>query len=118
MTTQPLEFRVDSLEDRVTQLEQQVGPDDRDPSQVVALRTEMRAEFSAVRAHLASLDAKVGGLEAKMGGLDAKVGSLESKLEAKIDQQGIQMRVLHEEVIRRIALIGESAPSSRKPRKK
>ena len=60
MTPQPLESRIDSLEHRMTHLEQQIGPDDRDPSQVVPLRTEMRAEFSAVRAHLASLDAKAG----------------------------------------------------------
>jgi len=108
MTPQPLESRVDSLEHRMTQLEQQIGLDDREPSRVVPLRTEMRAEFSAVRGDIASLSSKLASL-------DAKVGSLESK----IDQQGIQMRVLHEEVISRIALIKEGAPAPpRKPRKR
>lgn len=108
METQPIDFRVDSLEDRVTQLEQQLGPDGRDPSRIVPLRTELRAEFSAVRGHLASLDAKFERVDARF-----------VSLESKIDQQGIQMRVLHEEVISRIALISEGGPATRrKPRKK
>ena len=114
MPTQPIESRVDSLEDRVTQLEQQIGPDDRDPSQVLPLRTEMRAEFSAVHARLGSIDARFESIDARFESIDARF----DRLESKIDQQGTQMRVLHEEVITRIALLGEGArPSARKRRK-
>jgi hypothetical protein len=102
MTPQPVESRVDGLENRVTQLEQQLGPDDRDLSQVVPLRTELRAEFSSVRAEIAE-----------------QGKALRSEIAEQGNALGAQMRVLHEDVISRIALLQEGLPAPRgKSRKK
>lgn len=136
MTPQPLESKVDSLEHRMTQLEQQLGPDDREPSQVVPLRTELRAECSSVRAEIAeqgktlraeiaeqgqALRGEIAGLGQELRGEIAGQGkSLRGdieKLGTRIDAQGTQMRVLHEEVISRIALLQEGQPASRRKRK-
>ena len=87
MPTQPIEYRVKSLERLVTQLEQLPARIDDLTSQVSQLRTEMRGEFSAVRVEMAT---------------------------------AVEMRVLHEDVISRLALLQEGQPArpGRKPRKK
>lgn len=85
---QPLESRVESLEKRVTQLEQLPARIDGLESQIQQLRTEMHDEFSAVR----------------------------KELGAQISAQGTQMRVLHGEVISRIALLQEGLPTPRRKR--
>ena len=84
MPPQTLEFRVESLERRVTELEQLPGKIDSLASQVLQLRTRMDAEFSAVRSEIRDL--------------------------------GTEMRVLHEDVISRIALLQEGWARPRKPR--
>jgi hypothetical protein len=96
MPPQTLESRLERLEKRVTRLEQLPGRLDDLTSQVSQLRTEMRAEFSAVRHEFtATMAEQVGGL-------------------------ATQMRVLHEDVIGRIALLQEglSGASKRRPKKK
>jgi len=72
----------------VTQLEQLPDRIDDLTSQVSQLRTEMRAEFSAVRAELAER------------------------------ATGVEMRVLHADVISRLVLLqeGQAPRSKRKPR--
>ncbi|MDQ3168848.1 MAG: hypothetical protein M3Q55_01775 [Acidobacteriota bacterium] len=69
----------------MTNLEQQLGPADPADPQVLPLRTEMRVGFSSVRTETAAL----GG---------------------RIDALSTQMRVLHEDVIGRIALLHEGRP--------
>ncbi len=56
MAPQPLETRVESLEQRVTRLEELPGGMDRLESQIVQLRTEMHDEFSAVREEIRTGD--------------------------------------------------------------
>jgi hypothetical protein len=82
----------ESLEKRVTRLEELPARIDDLTSQVSQLRTEMRAEFSAVREEMTD---KIGGL-------------------------ATQMCVLHEDVIERIALLQEglSGLPKTRPRKK
>jgi hypothetical protein len=72
-------------------------------SQVSQLRTEMRDEFSAVRAEMRT---EFGAVRGEMG---EQLGALAT-----------QMRVLHEDVIRRIALLQEglNGPQKRRSRKK
>lgn len=109
MSRETTESRVDSLEIRMTQLEQLPARIDNLASQVVQLRTEMRSEFSTVRGEIAEQGKTLRGEIAEQG----------KALSAKIDDQGTQMRVLHEEVIGRIALLQEGwSTPSRKPRKK
>jgi len=104
---QPLESRVETLEHRVSQLEQLPGRIDDLTSQISQLRTEMRAEFSAVRAEMAEQGAAI-------------TGTLRGEMTDQIGGLATQMRVLHEEVISRIAQLHEGwrGPSRRRPRKK
>ena len=79
----PLPARMEAVEGRLGIVETRLGTVE---SQIVQLRTEMRVEFSAVRDDIAAQGVELTG------------HVLETQRE---------MRVLHEEVIRRIALIGE-----------
>ena len=80
-----LASKVEDLDKRVTRLQELPARIDDLTSQVSQLRVEMRAEFSAVRSD-------IGGLQIKTDGL------------------AVQMRVLHEDVIARIALLQEGWP--------
>ena len=103
MPPQAVESRVTRLEHRVTELEQLPGRIDDLTLQVSQLRSEMRGEFSAVRAELRSEIAEQGAASA-----------------GRDEALGIQMRMLHEDVISRFALLqeGQSARRKRKSRKK
>jgi hypothetical protein len=91
MAAQTLASRVESLESRVTRLEELPGRIDGLTSQISQLRAEMRAEFSAVRAEIAEQGTSLA----------------------------TRMRVLHEEVIGRIALLQEGLTRDpRRPRRK
>jgi hypothetical protein len=88
MPPQTIESRMTSLERRVTRLEQLPDQIDALTSQVSQLRTKMDAEFSAVRAEIAER------------------------------ATAVEMRVLHEDVISRLALLQENQapPPKQKPR--
>ena len=88
MPPQTLESRIESLEHRVTNLEQLPGRIDHLTLQVSQLRTEIRVEFSAVRAEMVELGTTLN----------------------------THMRVLHEDVISRIALLQEGLVRPPKPR--
>ena len=89
MPPQTLEFKVEDLQTRVTRLEELPARIDDLASQVSQLRTEMRDEFSVVRTEMAAGFATA---------------------EAKTDGLAVQMRMLHEDVIARIALLQEGQP--------
>ena len=90
MPAQTLESRVDRLERRVNRLEQLPDRMTALESQIVQLRTEMGGEFSAMRQEI-------------------HVGDEETRT---------LMRVLHEDVINRIALLQESrSPAKKRPRR-
>ncbi|CAN5365890.1 hypothetical protein BH23ACI1_BH23ACI1_14340 [soil metagenome] len=149
MPPQPIEFRLESLERRVTNLELLPARIDDLASQILHLRTEMRAEFSAVRGEVAGQGttlrqeiAEQGGMlrqeMAEQGGMLrqelAEQGGMlrqemaeqgaalrdefRSDLRREIDGLATHMRVLHEEVIARIALLGDAAPQARRRRRK
>ena len=90
----------------MTQVEQLPGRIDDLTLQVSQLRTEMRVEFSAVRAELRSEIAEQGAASA-----------------GRDEALGVQMRMLHEDVISRLALLqqgqarGPSGSRVRSPRK-
>ena len=101
-----IEDRVGGLEDRVGGLESRVGSlDGRVGSlelQIVQLRTEMREEFSAVRKEAAATRTDL------LGVFDA--GSRAT--EALFKETWAQIRTVHDDVISRIARLGEALPSS------
>ena len=85
-----------SLNKRVTRLEELPARIDDLTAQVSQLRLETRDEFSAVRTEMAA------GFAAAAVRTDT--------LEAKTDGLAVQMRVLHEDLIARIALLQERWP--------
>ena len=100
MPPETIESRVDTLERRVTDLETLPNRITAVESQIVQLRTEMRSEFSAVREEIRSGDEETRRV---LGG--------------RIDENGRHMRVLHEEVIGRLAIIQEGQSARRRRRK-
>jgi hypothetical protein len=94
MVQRPLEERVDMLERRFELPEQLPGRVTALESQIVQLRNEMRAEFSATRA------------EARLG--DERVmQTLRDEIREGDEETRRFMRVLHEDLVRRIELLGE-----------
>ncbi len=95
MPARTLESRVDSLERRVDTLEQLPARMTALESQIVQLRAEMRDEFSAIRHEMRSGDQETRRV-------------LREELRAGDEETRTLMRVLHEDVINRIALIGDA----------
>ncbi len=90
MAPQRLEQRVDILEKRVSELGQLPARVEELGSQIAQLRGEMHAEFSAVRREMRDGDEETRRL----------------------------MRVLHEDVIQRFALLEEGHRSARRRKKR
>ena len=93
-----VETRLGVVETRLGTVETRLGTVE---SQIVQLRTEMRVEFSAVRHEMAD------GLTSVRTELRADIADRGRELAGHILATQRQMRVMHEEVIKRIALIGE-----------
>ena len=115
----------------MTRLEELPARIDDLTSQVSQLRTEMRGDFSAVRSEMATgfgalrseMTAGFAAVAVKTDKLEAQTDGLATKtdrLEAKTDGLAVQMRMLHEDVIARIALLQEglTGTAGRKPKKK
>jgi outer membrane murein-binding lipoprotein Lpp len=93
MAPQTLAARVDSLEQRVTRLEELPARVDALTLQVSQLRDEMRSEFSAVRGEIQA------GEETRR--------ALREQIRAGDERVMEQARVRHEDVVSRLALIQE-----------
>ena len=89
MAARSLDERVKILEQKVEGLQKLPARMDAVESQILQLRGEMRVGFSAIRERFDSID-------------------------RQFDETNRSMRVLHEDVVNRIALLGEG----RGPRKK
>ncbi|MDQ3168846.1 MAG: hypothetical protein M3Q55_01765 [Acidobacteriota bacterium] len=83
----------------MTNLEQQLGPADPADVPVLPLRVEMRVGFSSIRTEMA-----------EQGKTLCEVEKQGEALGGRIDALSTQMRVLHEDVIGRIALLREDRP--------
>jgi predicted phage gp36 major capsid-like protein len=94
MAPQTLAARMDSLEARVTLLEQLPARVDALALQVSQLRDEMRSEFSAVRGEI-----QAGDEETRR--------TLREEIRAGDERVMEQARALHEDVVSRLALIQE-----------
>jgi hypothetical protein len=114
---QVLERKVESLEnlpERVRSLE----------LQFMQFREEVRAEFSATRAELSAeirgeIERTRAELRAEIRAGDEQTRTdLRAEIRAGDEETRTYMRVLHEEVLSRIALLGEQrngSPRSRRP---
>jgi len=101
MSPQSFVERVLRLEEEMTTLRELPKKVDELGLQIVQLRDEMRSEFSAVRA------------EIRAGDEDVK-----QALRGEIEETRRQMRVLHEDIIGRLALLDEGRDSGKRRRKK
>jgi len=101
MPPQTVEIRVQKLEQRMTRLEELPSRMELVESQIVQLRTEMLVEFSAVRAQMRS-------------GIDSAITTIGDAIEAGRRET----RVLFEEVVSRIAVLGEQRADSGRKRTK
>jgi predicted phage gp36 major capsid-like protein len=104
MATQTIGSRVDSLEERVTRLEELPVSVDALTLQVSQLRDEMRSEFSAVRA-----DIRAGDEETRR--------TLRNEIRVGLAEVMAQARTLYEDQKAAIALIAEGRRTRRKPRR-
>ena len=122
MPPQPLESRVKALETRVTRLEELPARMDRLESQIVQLRDENREEHTAIRVQIAaqigaaheSLQADIQSVHEEMhamhGTLRAETHALHAGLKMQLVEQERLTRVLHEDLVGRIAALGEGLP--------
>jgi len=112
---QPIEIRVQLLEERVTSLEELPPRMAGLELQIVQLRTEMHAEFSAVRGEIRLVDVRLGSVEAGLReeirslgtGLREEIHSVETGLRLAIDEAQVQTRVLFEDFVARLAVVDE-----------
>jgi len=92
MSLESLEARMDRLERRVDALEQLPKRMDALEAQIVQLREEMRSEFSAIQS-------KIGDT------VDHTERSLSTQMRELFEANETHMRVLHEDLVQRIATI-------------
>ena len=88
---------------------------DRLESQIVQLRDENRVEHSAIRTEIHSVHEEMhamhAALRAEMQSLNAGIkAELTAQLKEQDDRQERLTRVLHEDLIGRIAALGEALP--------
>jgi hypothetical protein len=112
MSSQPLVKRVESLEERVTLLEQLPARVDGLALQIVQLREEMHAEFSAIRTE------SQAGFSAIRTESGETRRSLREEIRTGDEETRRQMRLLYEDVIARLVLIQEGPPRRPKARGK
>ncbi|MEQ1759437.1 MAG: hypothetical protein ABL986_14040 [Vicinamibacterales bacterium] len=106
MTDRSIVERVEILEQSVELLERLPDRVADVESQLVQLRHEMRDGFSDIRSDMSTMG---GGLRAEMQALRADMLAIGSRIDAGDEETRRYMRVLHEDVISRIAAIGEGA---------
>ena len=124
MAQESLEVRMDRLEKRVGILEQLPERVTALESQIVLLRDEMRSEFSAVRGEIRDGDEQViKTLRNEIRASDEQVirtlrdeiragdeetrRVLSERMESLFDENERHMRLLHEDLVERIARTGE-----------
>ena len=109
MAQESLEKRMDRLERRVEILEQLPERVTAVESQIVLLRDEMRSEFSAVRGEIRAGDEQVIKTlrEEIRAGEEQTRRVLTERMESLFDANERHMRLLHEDLVERIARMGE-----------
>jgi hypothetical protein len=109
MPLKSLEDRMDRLERRVEILEQLPERVTALESQIVLLRDEMRSEFSALRGETRAGDEQVITTlrEEIRAGDEETRRVLTERMEFLFDANERHMRLLHEDLVQRIATINE-----------
>jgi recombinational DNA repair ATPase RecF len=108
MAGQSLEARMDNLERRVEILGQLPAQVAALGSQILQLREEMRDEFSTTRAETRSaIEESQRTLREEIRAvIDDSQGTLRKEIRAGDEETRRYMRVLHEDLVARIAMLG------------
>jgi hypothetical protein len=102
MQPQPLERRIERLEQRVTVLGELPGRIDRLELQFVQLREEMRGEFSALRGE------SLAGDEQTRREMRDLFGQLKGEMSRLHEEVTAHMLTLYEDIVSKFALFGEA----------
>lgn len=109
--------RVRILEQNVADLASLPDPVTAIEGQIVHLREEMHDGFAAIRQEMRSevggLRGEVAELRGEVAGLRGEVGDLRGEIRSGDEETRRFMRVLHDEVIARVAAIGEGGRGRR-----
>jgi chromosome segregation ATPase len=97
-----------SLEDRVSALENTVAGLQHLPGELAAFRQEVNARFEAIDARFDAVDTRFVGVNARLDAIDARIARESEDLYAR-------MRLLHEELVKRIKTIGEGSTGGDRP---
>lgn len=108
MTSETLEERVVTLEQQMTELRDLPAQVTELRSEISQLRTELRVELSAIR----------GEMAAGFGAVREDMATFRAEMIARDDETGRHARMLHEDVIARLALTREGKPRSPRTRKR
>jgi hypothetical protein len=119
MPPQTIENRVDRLEERVTELEKLPERVTAIESQIVQFRSEMHVEFSAVREEIRAGDDETRRVLGEQISetrrvLGEQISETRQVLDERIEESRRYMRVLHEDVIGRLATIQEVQSATRR----
>jgi hypothetical protein len=117
MPPSPLTHRVQILEEKVERLEQLPARIDVIELQILQLRDEVRGEFSATRERLDGLRGEMQQLNAQAlarialteQALLHEIGQLDERAASRDAETRHVMRVLYEDLIARIATVGEGS---------
>jgi len=109
MPRQSIAARVERLEQRVTILEELPGRLDAISTQISQLSDEMHREFSNVRDEIRAGDKETGRSlrEEIRASNDETVRTLRGEIRASSEEIMTRVRVLHEDMISRLALLQE-----------
>ena len=114
-----IEERVLTLEQQMSELRQNAARVSRLESNISQLRAEMREEFSAIRGEVAALgDSLRGEMAAGFGAVREDMATFRADMIARDEETRRHARMLHEDVIARMALTREDRPGSPRTRKR
>jgi hypothetical protein len=106
-----------SMQDRLTLLEQRVSQ--LETATIPALREEMRAGFEDMRARFDAVGRRFESMDRRFEAIDRRFEGLEQRMEQGFEETRRHARVLYEDLVTRIAAIGEGSPApSRRARRK
>jgi Fic family protein len=111
MVSKGIEGRVLTLEQQMSELREIPARVSRLESNISQLRAEMRDEFSAIRGEMATLgDTLRGEMAAGFGAVRDDMATFRADMIAGDEETRRHARMLHEDLVGRIALIQEDMP--------
>jgi hypothetical protein len=83
----------------------------------VSFRIEVRGELARMNDRFAQIDARFAQIDDRFARIDGQFAALRNEMREGDEETRRQMRVLHEDLIARLALLQESRSNRRRPRR-